>query len=59
MKVILDARIDATYKQKMKNLTDDHIITKKDVEDLIKKLEELPLGKFHRIIDERNDRENS
>ena len=54
MKLILEARISAVYEQKMRNLADSHIITKKDVDDCIKKLEELTLGKLHTIFDGRS-----
>ncbi len=54
VKLILEARISAVYEQKMRNLADSHIITKKDVDDCIKKLEELTLGKLHTIFDGRS-----
>lgn len=53
VKLILDARISAIYEQKMRNLTDAHIITRVDVEDCIRKLEELTLGRLHTLFDGR------
>ncbi len=55
-KVILEARITTIYEQKMRNLADSHVITKMDVDNCIKKLEELTLGEFYRVFDGRDNK---
>lgn len=39
----------------MKNLADSHIITRNDVDKCIEKIQELTLGRFHRIFDNEKE----
>lgn len=51
VRTILNKRITAIYEQKMKNLADSHVLTRQDADTCIKNLQELTLGKFHKIFD--------
>lgn len=52
---ILNKIISLIYRQKMKNLADSHIITRNDVDKCIEKIQELTLGRFHRIFDNEKE----
>lgn len=52
---LINQIISLTYRQKMKNLADSHIITRNDVDKCIEQLQERTLGKFHKIFENENE----